>query len=121
MLGNERAKARKLRQERVRRKVRGTAERPRICVYRSEKHIYVQVISDDAGQTLLAASTMLADVKRSLKKTADVAAAKAVGEMVAKRCLERGIKQAVFDRNGFLYHGRVKAVADGAREAGLRI
>jgi large subunit ribosomal protein L18 len=121
MLDNRREAARKLRQARVRRKLRGSAERPRLCVFRSERHTYVQVISDDTGTTLLAASTLAPDVRGQVKKTATVAAAKAVGEAVAKRCLERGITTAVFDRNGFLYHGRVRAVAEGAREAGLRI
>ena len=121
MLGNQRFKARRLRQDRVRRKVRGSTERPRLCVFRSEKHTYVQVISDESGQTLLASSTMVADLKRTLKKTTDVAAAKALGQLIGKRCVEQGIKSAVFDRNGFLYHGRVRAVAEGAREAGLQL
>jgi large subunit ribosomal protein L18 len=105
----------------VRRKVRGSAGRPRLCVFRSEKHMYVQVISDESGETLLASSTVVPDVRRSVKKTTDVAAAKALGQLIGKRCVEQGIKSAVFDRNGFLYHGRVRAVAEGAREAGLQI
>ena len=121
MFGNQRSEARTLRQARVRRKVRGTASRPRLCVFRSEKHIYVQVISDENGQTLLASSTMVPDIRRTLKKTTDVAAAKALGQVIGKRCVEQGITAAVFDRNGFLYHGRVRAVAEGAREAGLQI
>jgi large subunit ribosomal protein L18 len=121
MFGDQRSQARQLRQKRVRRKVRGNAQRPRLCVFRSEKHMYVQVISDETGQTLLASSTVVADVKRNLKKTTDVAAAKALGQLIGKRCVEQGIKSAVFDRNGFLYHGRVRAVAEGAREAGLQI
>jgi len=121
MLGNERFQARKLRQARVRRKLRGTTARPRLCVFRSEKHIYVQVICDETRNTLLAASTMLPQVRGRLKKTANVEAAKAVGQEIGKLCLEKGITSAVFDRNGFLYHGRVQAVADGAREAGLKI
>ena len=90
-------------------------------VYRSEKHIYVQIISDETGETLLSASTLAPDVRSHLKKTTDVAAARTVGEFIGKRCVEKGITAAVFDRNGFLYHGRVRAVADGARAAGLRI
>ena len=121
MFGDQRQKARKLRQARVRQKLRGTAERPRLCVYRSEKHMYVQVISDETGETLLTASTLTPEVRGRVPKTTDVAAAKVVGEVVAKSCLDKGIKAAVFDRNGFLYHGRVRAVAEGAREAGLKI
>lgn len=121
MLGNERHRARKLRQARVRIKVRGDARRPRLCVFRSEKHIYAQVISDETGETLLTASTMSPDIRSRLQKTAGVTAAKVVGEEIGRRCLERGITAAVFDRNGFLYHGRVRAVADGAREAGLKL
>jgi len=121
MFGDQRSQARLLRQKRVRRKVRGNPDRPRLCVFRSEKHMYVQVISDETGQTLLASSTVVPDVRRSLKKTTDVAAAKALGQLIGKRCVEQGIKAAVFDRNGFLYHGRVRAIAEGAREAGLRI
>jgi large subunit ribosomal protein L18 len=121
MFNDQRHQARKLRQGRVRRKLRGDAQRPRLCVFRSEKHIYVQVIADDTGRTLLAASTLAADVRGQVKKPGSVEAAKRIGEIVGKRCVERGITAAVFDRNGFLYHGRVRAVADGAREAGLKI
>jgi len=121
MLDNRRQTARKLRKVRVRQKLRGTAARPRLSVFRSEKHVYVQVISDETGKTLLATSTLAADVRGHVKKAATVVAAKAVGEIVGKRCLEQGITTAVFDRNGFLYHGRVRAVAEGAREAGLKI
>jgi large subunit ribosomal protein L18 len=115
----ERCQARLKRKVRVRQKVRGTAERPRLCVYRSGKHMYAQIIDDVSNTTLVAASTTLADVNGELKYTGNVAAAKAVGEVVAKKALEKNIKQVVFDRNGFLYHGRVKALADAAREAGL--
>jgi large subunit ribosomal protein L18 len=121
MLDNRRHVARKLRQARVRQKLRGVAERPRLCVFRSGKHIYVQVIADDSGRTLLAASTLTPDVRGQVKKAATVDAAKKVGELVGKRCVEQGITAAIFDRNGFLYHGRVRAVAEGAREAGLKI
>jgi large subunit ribosomal protein L18 len=121
MFDSRRQSARKLRQARVRRKLRGSADRPRLCVFRSEKHIYVQVIADDSGRTLFAASTLAPDLRGTVKKPATVAAAKAVGEAVGKRCVEQGITAAVFDRNGFLYHGRVRAVAEGAREAGLKI
>lgn len=121
MLDNRRHEARKLRQARVRKKLRGVTDRPRLCVYRSGKHIYVQVIADDTGRTLLATSTLAPDVRDHVKKATTVAAAKAVGEIVGKRCVAQGITAAVFDRNGFLYHGRVRAVAEGAREAGLKI
>ena len=115
----ERCQARLKRKVRVRQKVRGTAERPRLCVYRSGKHMYAQIIDDVSNTTLVAASTILKDVNSGVKYTGNVEAAKAVGEVVAKKALEKNIKQVVFDRNGFLYHGRVKALADAAREAGL--
>jgi large subunit ribosomal protein L18 len=121
MFGPDSQRARKLRQARVRRKIRGTAARPRLSVYRSGKHIYVQVISDEGGETLLAASTLAPDMRGLLKKTTDVVAARTVGEVIGKRCIEKGITAAVFDRNGFLFHGRVRAVAEGARAAGLKI
>ena len=110
--------ARLRRQERVRRRVRGSDARPRLSVFRSGRHIYAQVITDQRGHTLLAVST-LTPALRQQGKTATVDAAKQVGAMIAQRCLESGIKQVVFDRNGFLYHGRVRAVAEGAREGGL--
>ncbi len=121
MFTDRRVKARKLRQARVRKAIRGTAERPRLSVFRSEKHIYVQVISDETGETLLTTSTLVPEVRGRLQKTTDIAAAKVVGEVIGKSCLDKGITAAVFDRNGFLYHGRVRAVAEGAREAGLKI
>jgi len=121
MFSDQRRQARKLRQARVRKTLRGTAARPRLSVFRSEKHIYVQVISDETGETLLTASTLAPEVRGRVKKTTDVAAAKVVGEVIGKSCIDKGITAAVFDRNGFLYHGRVRAVAEGAREAGLKI
>jgi large subunit ribosomal protein L18 len=108
---------RKKRHVRVRRKVFGTAERPRLNVFRSNKHIYAQVIDDVKAVTLVSASTL--DKEFNLESTGNVEAAKKVGELVAKRALEKGIKSVVFDRGGYLYHGRVKALADAAREAGL--
>jgi len=111
--------ARELRRDRVRRRVRGTTERPRLSVFRSGRHIYAQVVADSSGQTLLAVSTLSAELRDRVKKTATVGAAKEVGLAAARKCLEKGIKRVVFDRNGFLYHGRVKAVAEGAREGGL--
>jgi large subunit ribosomal protein L18 len=121
MFTNSSVKARKLRQARVRKQIRGTTVRPRLTVFRSEKHIYVQVISDETGETLFTTSTMNPEVRGRVQKTTNVAAAKIVGEVVGRSCLDKGITAAVFDRNGFLYHGRVRAVAEGAREAGLKI
>ena len=118
MFNNLKTVNRKRRQERVRDRVRGTDSRPRLCVFRSAKHIYAQVISDEAGATLVSASTMSVDLRSTGGKKLD--AAKKVGEIVAKRCLEKSISQVVLDRNGFLYHGRIKALADAAREAGLK-
>ncbi len=115
----DKALKRARRKARVRKKVRGTAARPRLSVFRSSKHIYVQVIDDVAGVTLASASTLSSELKPQLAELDKRGAAKAVGALAAKRCAERDIKQVVFDRNGYLYTGRVAAVADGAREAGL--
>ena len=108
------------RHARVRKKISGTTERPRLDVYRSNSHIYAQIIDDTNGTTLVAASTMEADIKAKISKTNDVEAAKAVGEAVAKKALEKGITTVVFDRGGFVYHGKIQALADAAREAGLQ-
>ena len=118
-IASERRQARKKRQVRVRKKVVGAVERPRLCIFRSSKHIYAQIIEDVTGATLAAASTMSKDVSDGLKYGGNVEAAKAVGKAIAEKALAKDIKQVVFDRNGFLYHGRVKALADAAREAGL--
>ncbi|HSD10509.1 MAG TPA: 50S ribosomal protein L18 [Candidatus Binatia bacterium] len=112
---------RKRRQERVRTRVRGTDAKPRLSVFRSAKHIYAQVISDEGGKTLVSASTLSAELRTGANKVKKLDAAKRVGELVAKKCLEQSIAQVVFDRNGFLYHGRVRALADAAREAGLKL
>ena len=107
---------------RIRKRMRGTTERPRLTVFRSVSHIYVQVVDDASGQTIASASSVEPTVKGSLKKDAkggNVAGAKVIGKTIAERLIEKGVKRVVFDRNGFLYHGRVKAVADAAREAGL--
>ncbi len=111
---------RQSRQKRVRKKVFGTAERPRLNVYRSLNNIYAQIIDDESGKTLVSASTLDKDIKASLSSTGNKEAAKAVGEAVAKKALENGIENVVFDRAGYLYHGRVKELADGARNAGLK-
>ena len=108
-----------IRRKRVRTQVRGSAERPRLCVYRSLRNISAQLIDDMQGHTLVALSTLSPELKGKLKKPGNKDAAKELGKLVAEKCKEKGIKKVVFDRNGFLFHGRVKAVADGAREAGL--
>ena len=115
----EKVAARQRRQTRVRRRVRGSDARPRLCVFRSGKHIYAQVISDQTGRTLAAASTLSPVLKGQLTRSGNRDAAKQVGTMIARVCQERGIRAVVFDRNGFLFHGRLKALADAAREAGL--
>jgi large subunit ribosomal protein L18 len=115
----KRLTGRSRRKLRVRKKVQGTAERPRLTVYRSLRHIYVQVINDITGQTLASASTLSKELRGTLKTTGNTEAAHAVGELVAHKALERGIKQVVFDRNGFLYHGRIKTLAEAARQKGL--
>jgi large subunit ribosomal protein L18 len=112
--------ARKKRHARVRRTVTGTAERPRLNVFRSSKHIYAQLIDDVAGKTILSASTLDEEVKGSVDNGANVEAAKKVGQLIAKRAKEQGHESVVFDRGGYLYHGRIKALADGAREEGLQ-
>jgi large subunit ribosomal protein L18 len=121
-MGNpqQRTIARQIRQRRVRRRIRGTAERPRLSVYRSNKHIYAQLIDDTANRVLTAASSVSKDFQAAGKSGGNIAGAMLVGEMVAERALQQGIQQVVFDRNGFLYHGRVRAVATGAREKGLQ-
>ena len=103
----------------IRNRFSGTAERPRLAVFRSNNHVYAQVIDDVAGKTLVSASTLEKDIKAELKNTDDTDAATKVGEIVAKRALEKGIKEVVFDRGGYIYHGKVQALADAAREAGL--
>jgi large subunit ribosomal protein L18 len=111
--------ARIKRKKRIRKKIFGTQERPRLSVFRSSKHIYAQIIDDTRGHTLMAASSMDKSVKEQPKFDDKIAVAVYVGKLLGTRALEKGVKKVVFDRNGFLYHGRVKAVSDGAREAGL--
>jgi large subunit ribosomal protein L18 len=115
----QKVESRKRRHTRVRKKVRGTAARPRLSVFRSSRHVYAQLIDDVSGRTLAAASTMEPGARSG--STATVEAAKAVGQRVGERATQAGITQVVFDRGGFRYHGRVAAVADGAREAGLAL
>lgn len=106
------------RRRRVRNKILGTAERPRLNVFRSLNNIYAQLINDETGVTVVAASTLSPELKGQVNG-GNAEAAKAVGSLVAKKALEKGVKEVVFDRAGYLYHGRVKALAEGAREAGL--
>jgi len=106
--------------DRVRMKVEGTTDRPRLCVYRSLGHIYAQVIDDRTGKTLVSASSVDGETKKNLKGGGNVAAAKVIGKAVAERAKAAGVSKVVFDRGGYKYHGRVKALADAAREAGLQ-
>jgi large subunit ribosomal protein L18 len=103
---------------RIRKKLRGTAERPRLCVYRSLKHIYVQLVDDERGRTVAAASTL--DQSVGAARASNTSAAREVGKLIAARAMDQGINQVVFDRGGYRYHGRVKALADAARESGLQ-
>ncbi|MBI3783054.1 MAG: 50S ribosomal protein L18 [Deltaproteobacteria bacterium] len=120
MATSQRLLSRHRRRARVRRTLKGTDARPRLCVFRSGKHIYVQVISDQTGRTLATASTLSSAVKGEGKNGGNREAAKQVGALIARTCQDLGIRAVVFDRNGFLYHGRVQALADAAREAGLQ-
>ncbi len=117
---NPRSAARVKRQARIRKKIKGTTEKPRLSVFRSAKHVYAQIIDDTAGATLVTASSVEKDFKAQDKFESKRAAAAYVGKLVAQRALDKGIEKVVFDRNGFLYHGRIKALSDGAREAGLK-
>ena len=114
-----RAEVRRKKHKRMRYRIKGTPERPRLAVFRSENHMYAQVIDDTQGHTLAFASTLEKPIKSSVEKTNNVEAAKAVGTEIAKRALDKGIEKVVFDRGGFLYAGKVAALADAAREAGL--
>ena len=112
----DRNEVRKIRHERVRKKISGTPDRPRLCVFRSNKHIYAQIIDDVAGNTLVAASSVEKDFGIGSNKEA----ARKVGKLVAERALAKGIEEVVFDRGGYIYHGRVQELAEGAREGGLK-
>jgi large subunit ribosomal protein L18 len=116
---NVKTQARLKRKQRIRRKVTGTSERPRLSVFRSSKHIYAQVINDADGQTLAAASTMEKELRDKTDFENKVSKAFYIGKLVAERAKVKGVSKVVFDRNGFMYHGRVKALSDGAREGGL--
>lgn len=112
-------KARQARHMRVRKRVHGTAESPRLCVHKSNRHIVAQIIDDETGNTLVSASTVEPSIRGELEHTCNKDAAKYVGDVIGKRALEKGLKTVVFDRGGYKYHGRVKELADAARAAGL--
>ena len=114
-----RSKVRAKKHLRIRNRFSGTAERPRLAVFRSNNHMYAQIIDDTVGNTLVSASTVQKEVKAELEKTNNVDAAAYLGKVIAERALDKGIKEVVFDRGGFIYQGKVKALADAAREAGL--
>lgn len=115
-----RAEVRVKKHRRIRNRLSGTAQRPRLAVFRSNNHMYAQIIDDTVGNTLAAVSTLHKEVKEGLEKTNNVDAAARVGTAIAKKALEQGITTVVFDRGGYIYHGKVKALADAAREAGLQ-
>ena len=115
-----RAEVRMKKHKRIRNRFSGTAQRPRLAVFRSNNHMYAQIIDDTAGHTLLAASTLEKDVKAELEKTNNVEAAAYLGTVIGKRAIEKGITEVVFDRGGFIYQGKIAALADAAREAGLK-
>jgi len=116
---NARETARQNRKGRIRKRIFGTEQRPRLSVFRSAKHIYAQLVVDSTGSTILAASTLSPDLRAEIGDLDKSDAAKKVGQWIGKKALEKNIQRVVFDRNGFLYHGRIKALADGARESGL--
>jgi large subunit ribosomal protein L18 len=118
-LSTDREKLRKARHVRVRKKVSGTPEKPRLNVFRSIKHIYAQIIDDYSGKTLISASSIDKEIRAEIKRGCNVEAAKTVGLLIAKRATGKDIKSIVFDRGGYLFHGRIKALADAAREGGL--
>ncbi|NNG01029.1 MAG: 50S ribosomal protein L18 [Desulfobacteraceae bacterium] len=116
---NPRKKARLKRKIRIRKKMFGTAEKPRLSVFRSSSHIYVQIVDDTTGHTLITASTAEKEVREKSDFKSKIEKANYIGKIAGERAIDKGIKKVIFDRNGFLYHGRVKAISDGAREAGL--
>ena len=115
-----RAEIRAKKHRRLRNHISGTAERPRLAVFRSNNHMYAQVIDDVAGNTIVSASTLQADVKDGLEKTNNVEAASKLGTVIAKKAIDKGITEVVYDRGGYIYQGKVKALAEAAREAGLK-
>jgi large subunit ribosomal protein L18 len=119
MDSREKLESRLRRKKRIRKKISGTAEKPRLCVFKSLKNMYAQIVDDATGKVVTGVSTLTTEVKGGIKYGGNAASAKKVGETIAKKALDLGIKEIVFDRNGFKYHGRVKALAEGAREGGL--
>ena len=115
-----RTQVRQKKHRRMRNHIAGTAAKPRLCVFRSNNHMYAQIIDDTVGSTLVSASTLQKDVKAELEKTNDVKAAAHLGNVIGKKAVDAGISEVVFDRSGFIYQGKVQALADGAREAGLK-
>lgn len=113
------AEIRNWRKKRIRKKIRGDAGRPRLSVFRSASHIYAQIIDDETHTTIIAASSLSKEIIDAAEKGNKASVAKSVGTLVAKKCIEQNIKKVIFDRNGFVYHGRIKALAEGARESGL--
>ena len=105
---------------RMRKRISGTTERPRLCVHRTSKHIRAQVVDDETGRTLVSASSLDAEVRKLIKGGGNIAAAKVVGKMIAQRARDKGVEKVVYDRGGYQYHGRVQALAEAAREAGLK-
>ena len=120
MVKKENRKAiREKKHARIRKRFSGTAQRPRLAVYRSNKHIYAQIIDDDAQKTLVSAGTVEKEIKDALENTDDIAAAEKVGEVIGKRAIDKGITEVVFDRGGYVYQGKIAALAEAARKAGL--
>ncbi len=116
----DRASERRRIHKRIRRRISGSSSRPRLCIYRSSKYVYAQIVDDTKGATLVAASTAEKDLRGDLKNGGNIQASKLVGKAVAERARAKGIESVVFDRGGYLYHGRIKAVAEAARESGLK-
>jgi large subunit ribosomal protein L18 len=116
----EKVKARIKRKKRIRRRMKGTNEKPRLSVFRSNKHLYAQVVNDEEGKTYVAVSTLSPELKEKAKKPGNIDAAKELGALLVQKCSEKGIKTVVFDRSGYIYHGRIKALAMAARDKGLK-
>ncbi len=120
MRRKDKVEAREKRKKRMRKKIQGTATKPRLCVYKSLAHTYAQLVDDSANKVVTGVSTLHDGIKGTLKNGGNIEAAKKIGDAIAKKAIELGIGQVVFDRNGFKYHGRIRALAEGAREAGLK-
>ncbi len=118
-MANKKGEARYKRRKRIRKKVYGTSERPRLSIFKSLKHIYAQIVDDTSGSTIVFAASIGGELRGHLRSGGNIEAAKSVGELLAKRAIDKGIRKVVFDRGGFPYHGRVKTLADAARKSGL--